>query len=194
MKKKDQKIMKKMQQGVGLVEVLVALLVFSVGMLGVASLQVISRKSSFEAQQRQEAVLLASEMVALIKSRSTGHSFAEIKTAYTAGDPAIITVLSEPGTACDVHPYGCTLTQKAAWDQHLWSKSIVAAAVSGSGQGLVGAKGCVLFGTAANSADPVVRVIVAWKSMTEMGSATGVGCNITGAGNKQRHVMIRTYI
>ncbi len=194
MKKEDQKIIGRMQQGVGLVEVLVALLVFSVGMLGVASLQVISRKSSFEAQQRQEAVLLASEMVALIKSRSNGQTFTEIKAAYSANDWEITSKLDPPSKACDSPPYGCTLTEKAEWDQHLWSKSIVAAAVSESAQGLVGAKGCVLFGTVADPTDLVVRVVVAWKSMTGMGSATGVGCNITDAGNKQRHVMIRTYI
>lgn len=181
----------RLQKGVGLVEVLVALLVFSVGMLGVASLQVLSRKSSFEAQQRQEAVLLANEMVARMKS--SGLSFAQIKESANYGDITITAKLPEPTPPCNTIAANCNAAEIADWDTYAWSKSIAAAAVSkvnGKGQGLLNAKGCVTY----VPADFVINVVVAWDSMTDMGvSAMPPGCT-TGGGNKQRHVIIRTTI
>ena len=174
------------QTGIGLVEVLIALLVFSLGMLGVASLQVVATKSSFEAQQRQEAVLLARDIIARMKS--SGLSFDDIKTKY--GSMEFSEALPAPTPACKEATDNCSPILMAIWDKYEWSKSIAAAAVGygGTGQGLLKAKGCVTYG------DKLITVTIAWESMTEMGAGGGGDCDIAGAGKKQRHVEVKTYI
>lgn len=173
------------QQGVGLVEVLVALLVFSVGMLGVASLQVVSTKSSFEAQQRQEAVYLASDMLA--RMASSGMNLADISTTYASANHFD----TDEGVAIvtNCNDSVCTPAEIALWDKYQWKRSITAASVthSAGSQGLVDAKGCVDF----DAVKKQIKVSVAWRSMTKMGDGSSNGsCLISAdADNKsQRHV------
>lgn len=177
--------MRNNQRGIGLVEVLVALLVFSVGMLGVASLQVLARKSSFEAQQRQEAVLLANEMVARMKA--SGQSLTEIGTSYGSFNTGAVT---EPTEKCNLVTSNCVAADIAALDKYIWQQSIEATAITTTGQGLLKAKGCVVVESA------VVKVVVVWESMSAMGTRETahipVDCRL--ADNKQRHVIIRTFL
>lgn len=177
----------KMQRGVGLVEVLIALLVFSIGMLGIASLQVVSRKSSFEAQQRQEAVLLANEIVARMKA--SGQSLTEINTNYTFNTG---TTHPMPTPPCNTVASNCDAAQIAALDKHIWKKSVEAKALGATSQGLLKAKGCV----ETVVGEKVIKVVVVWESMTAMGTQVTadipVDCQLTG--NKQRHVIVRTFI
>ncbi len=176
------------QQGVGLVEVLVALLVFSVGMLGVASLQVVSTKSSFEAQQRQQAVYLASDMLA--RMASSGMSLVEIKTNYQSSSNWLDTSsISDSIPTPNCNSSSCAPAEVAAWDKYSWKRAITAASVThaAGGQGLVDAKGCVNF----NEGENYIKVSVAWKSMTKMGDGSSNGsCQISGVANdrSQRHV------
>ncbi len=175
------------QQGVGLVEVLVALLVFSVGMLGVASLQVVSTKSSFEAQQRQEAVYLASDMLA--RMASSGMSLADINTSYSISTNQFNTD-EDLTPSADCNSSECTPAEIAQWDRHQWKRSITAASVTHQAgkQGLIDAKGCVNFNEAMN----FIKVIVAWKSMTKIGDGSGNGdceIDVSAPGDlNQRHV------
>lgn len=181
------------QAGVGLVEVLVALLVFSIGMLGVASLQVLSTKSSFEAQQRQEAVLLANEMVARMKS--SGLTFLEAKDAANYSDFNTTAISDDaPVKVCNTAGSACTSADLAAWDKYIWKRSVKAAAIDNmDNQGLLNAVGCVEFSA---DADKTIRVVVSWDSMTSMGtkitSDIPAGCRL--GTNTQRHVIIRTFI
>lgn len=55
--------MKRTQGGFSLLEVLVTVFVFSVGLLGLASLQTVSIQSNQSAYQRSQAVILASGMM-----------------------------------------------------------------------------------------------------------------------------------
>ncbi len=170
------------QKGVGLVEVLIALLVFSVGMLGVASLQVVASKSTFEAQQRQEAVYLANEILA--RMASSGMSLAQIKTAYS--DDFNTDGISDYGTDCSAGV--CTQAQMASWDKYMWKMAVSAASVThtSGGQGLIGAKGCVDFDETNNR----IKVVVAWKSMTKIGDgSSNTWCLLDNdAPLEQRHV------
>jgi type IV pilus assembly protein PilV len=66
------------QAGFTLIEVLVAILVFSLGILAVVNLQASAVKLSTDAQQRAEATYLADQLLArmLIADRATAASFA----------------------------------------------------------------------------------------------------------------------
>lgn len=169
------------QGGVGLVEVMVALLVFSVGMLGVASLQVVSKKSSFEAQQRLEATWLANDLAARISG--SGMNLDDQKKYYGDFTYSVDDGITIP-ESCNEIVSNCDLDQIVAWDKYQWKNAVSAAAVThdGAKQGLLSAKGCVTFGNSGG------EVVVAWLSMTELSGVKKGGCDIDEAGDRQRHV------
>lgn len=53
----------KSQRGIGMIEVLVALLILAIGLLGLASLQTTGLNQTNEARNRSQAVLLAQDML-----------------------------------------------------------------------------------------------------------------------------------
>lgn len=176
-----------LQQGVGMIEVMVALLIFSIGMLGIASLQVVSLKTSFEAEQRYEATLLVDDLMARINS--SGIKLKERKSVYL-GNESIIQYDSDedPDDAgivdCSAIDSDCILEEKAAWDIFQWKLAVQAQAVKHGTQpqGLKGAKGCLSF---PDGISP--RVTVVWESMTEIGDGP-VKAECGGvSGGKYRH-------
>jgi type IV pilus assembly protein PilV len=60
------------QTGMSLVEVLVTLVLISVGLLGVAALQLTSLKSTQESYVRSQAAMLAADMLDRMRSNQTG--------------------------------------------------------------------------------------------------------------------------
>lgn len=58
------------QSGLGLIEIMVAVLVLGIGILGVASTQVVSLKMSSQSQNRSQAVLLADDILDRIRANS----------------------------------------------------------------------------------------------------------------------------
>jgi len=60
----------KQQRGLGLIEVLVTVLVLGIGILGVASTQVVSLQMNSQSQSRSQAVLLAEDLLDRIRANS----------------------------------------------------------------------------------------------------------------------------
>lgn len=58
----------KSQGGIGLIEILVAVLVLGVGILGVASTQVVSMQMNSQSQNRSQAVLMAEDLLDRIRA------------------------------------------------------------------------------------------------------------------------------
>lgn len=104
------------QQGVGLVEVLVTVLVLSVGLLGLAALQATSLKASGDAQSMQMAVQFASDYFERIRSNNDNAA------AYTmnAEQPRCATVVALSGNvmtddrALWLNALACNLPQATA--------------------------------------------------------------------------------
>ena len=149
-----------------MIEVMIALLVFSVGMLGIASLQLVSLKTSFEAEQRYEATVLVDDLLSRIFSSGIplaqrSDAYGEIAYDSTTGSPVA------PVKLCNAIDSGCTQEQMVAWDIYEWQLAIKAQAVQhdGESQGLKGAKGCLSFPD-----DISPRVTVVWESMTDIGA------------------------
>lgn len=100
--------------GFSIVEVLVALVVLSVGMLGIASLYVVTLRSGGSAMLRTQAVNLASDLGDRIRSnRNAGLAYED--------DPA------EDGETCLGAAAVCTAGEMAAHDLFLWQAQIQAA-------------------------------------------------------------------
>ena len=56
------------QSGVGLIEIMVAVLVLGIGILGIASTQIISLQMNTQSQNRSQAVLLAEDLLDRIRA------------------------------------------------------------------------------------------------------------------------------
>lgn len=102
--------------GFSLVEALVALVVLSIGMLGIAALYVESLRSGRTALLRTQAVALAGDMADRIRANPAG------RMAYND----VVTV-ADTVAACAPGGAGCTTTQLAHHDKALWLGALQAA-------------------------------------------------------------------
>jgi type IV pilus assembly protein PilV len=107
------------EQGFGLIESLVSLVVVSVGMIGIAALYGQGLGASRTALYRTQAVNLASDMADRIRvNRVAGAAY---------GGAAAANVNCEPGGA------GCTPAQMAAHDLAVWSTQLAQQLPAGVG-------------------------------------------------------------
>jgi type IV pilus assembly protein PilV len=108
-------------RGFTLVETLVAMVVLSIGMLGIAALGVESLRASRAALVRTEAVTLTTDMADRIRAnRDAGAAY-----AGAAADAANL--------ECEAGGAGCSPAELAAHDLLLWGDAIVEALPDGHG-------------------------------------------------------------
>jgi len=103
------------QRGVSLIEVMMAVLIFSVGLIGLASLMVMSTRSNHAAYLRTQVTFLASNMA----DRMSANPEAVWRESYdsNAYPVAAATVGCGSGAAC-------TPAELAVHDQQLWSSQL----------------------------------------------------------------------
>ncbi|QKT02968.1 type IV pilus modification protein PilV [Ectothiorhodospiraceae bacterium 2226] len=145
-------------RGFTLIEILVALLVVALGILGIAGLQVRAQQSALEAQQRTQALMIVEDMVE--RMRSVGRSFAPCH-AEALGDNTL-------GAGND-DDYTCTwggdlrhhvTTNLAEWDALLKGAAVQTEDDNDAGA-MVGARGCIRY----DDATEEYTVAVAWQGM-----------------------------
>tara|TARA_R110001583_G_scaffold26571_7_gene95839 strand:- start:6200 stop:6730 length:531 start_codon:yes stop_codon:yes gene_type:complete len=118
---------RKQQTGSSLLEVLIALLIMAIGLLGLASVQIISLKNLNNSQFRSLATAYAYEMAERMRSN---------RPAVSAGSyDTIDASATDPGCT------SCTSTQIAQLDAYQWNQSISSSVASG---GLPTGNGTVL--------------------------------------------------
>lgn len=142
--------------GVGMLEFLVALLIFSVGMIGLMSAQLTGKKASFDASQRSTATALVRDIVERMRA-NPGQAMAYQVVA--AGDEG--SRLPQPDADCAVTD--CSAEQLAAFDLWQWESLLVgesAQDAAGNAGGLVTPRACI------RSADGEVDVVVSWQGAT----------------------------
>jgi type IV pilus assembly protein PilV len=101
--------------GVGMVEVLVTLVILSVGLLGTATLYVTSMQTKTTAQSRMQAVNLAADIADRIRAnRLAGEDYELLDTTA---------LTTAPTASCTTT--NCTRTQMAAVDLYLWSVAVL---------------------------------------------------------------------
>lgn len=110
------------QQGFTLLEVMIALVIFAVGMIGLAGIQALSLENTHSSYARNQAILLAYEMADRMKANPT---------AGTAYEITVSTVPNKPGTVCDTT--ACNNTEMAAYDKWQWKDALPKSLVSGKG-------------------------------------------------------------
>ena len=115
-------------KGFSLLEVMVSLFVFSIGMLGLAGMQVAAMKNSTSAHFRNTAMILASDIAD--KMRANGAQVAANPTTayvYTGG--------TVPGAqpACET-PAGCSSADMESNDLNTWINNVAASLPNGAAQ------------------------------------------------------------
>ena len=113
------------QKGFSLIEALVAFLILSVGMLGIASLQTMSLKSGHTAALRTVAVMKVDEILESMRSNPTG------LLNYAAGTADMGT--DNGCSQTSVTAANCTPAQMALDELFRWKRSLIEALPNNAG-------------------------------------------------------------
>lgn len=155
-------------RGVTLVEVLIAVVVLSIGLLGASSLQLASRRANFESVQRSQATALAQDMIERMRANEVSLS------DYTAaGAGRTLTGTTMPAVDC-TSP--CTPAQLAAYDLYEWEQALDGvSAQQGTSDvgGLVSPTGCI---SGPAGGDGVYTVSIAWRGLVALSSPVSSNC------------------
>lgn len=182
------------QRGFSLIELLVALIVFSIGLLAIAGLQTVSKAANFEAIQRTAASQIAYGL--LEEMRVNGDAMAIYLAAGELGGGSRG---GEPAPNCRIGAE-CNAAQKAAHDLWFWEQALDGNLETNAG---VGTGGLVLptmciAGPAGGGAG-IYQVTIAWRGSASISNAVNNPCGAAGgnygAGNEFRRIIqIPTYI
>lgn len=143
----------KKQNGFSLVEVLIALVIMSVGMLGIAGLYVQSMQAGRTSMFRHHAVTLAGDVADRIRANPTAGA------AYNHID-------TYPGTNfnCVAMATDCNVAEMAENDIFIWQNE--------ANDTLPGGEVAVTFAPAVAAAPPTYQVTVTWDEPNPLGGQT----------------------
>ncbi len=182
------------QRAFSLIELLIALIVFSVGLLAVAGLQTVSKQANFESLQRTAASQIAYGL--LEDMRVNGDA---IGVYLAAGEMGSGSRGDEPAPNCSGTAV-CTAAQKAAHDLWFWEQVVdgnLEMSGNAGGGGLVTPTLCIN-GPVGGGAG-IYAVTIAWRGSASMTNGTGSACGTAGGNygtnNEFRRIMqVPTYI
>jgi type IV pilus assembly protein PilV len=152
--------------GIGMLEFLIALLIFSMGMMGLLTAQLAGKKVGHEAAQRSIATALVRDMLERI--RANPGQIADYR-GTEAGDASHRLPL--PDADCDTT--ACTATQLAAFDVWQWESLLLGESEKLAGVyagGLVSPRACIT-GDAGE-----IAVTISWLGATNFPEATVAHC------------------
>lgn len=161
-------------RGTSLMEVLVSVFVLSIGVLGVAGLQVTAKRSNFEATQRVTAAALAQDIVERMRSNSD-----ELATYTNAGAGRTIDGATMTLVDCSTD---CVPSSLAQYDLYEFEQAANGIAEQQAGGNRVG--GLTLPTTCIsgpNGGPGVYSVVIAWRGMTRLSNPATDACG-SGSG------------
>lgn len=178
------------QAGVGLIEVLVALLVFTIGILGLGATQLAAKRATYEAIQRSIASSLASDILERMRGNSGELASYAVSEVGSSALTATISCISS----------SCSTKDLAAFDLHEWSgllagasEKITIAKNNVYAGGLLDSRACIAV------EDGLVTVAIAWRglddSINPVAANCGQGSGLYGASNERRRLLlVKSYI
>lgn len=176
--------------GFSLIEVLFAIFIFAVGLLGIAGLQLFAKQNNFDAVQRTSAALLVNEIAEKIRANPASAAL----YASSVTDLANATL---PTTVC-TKATACTSDNLAAFDLRNWYEAILGVSEQSSGGnsvgGLVSPSACI--SSVTNAVGEVVGydIAIAWRGKAAMTNPTSSACgedpDVYGTDNVYRRVIV----
>jgi len=183
-----------LQRGFSLLEMLVALVIFSIGLLAVAGLQTVSKQANFEGMQRTTASQIAHGL--LEDMRMNGDA---INIYRTGGDIGGGTIGGEPVPNCH-GAAACNSAQKAAHDRWFWEQAIDGNLETNAGAGTGGLMLPTLCVTGPAVGGPgIYQVTIVWRGTASITNSVNNPCGAAtgnyGAENEFRRIIqVPTYI
>ncbi|MDO8862483.1 type IV pilus modification protein PilV [Haliea sp. E1-2-M8] len=187
--------MNRRQGGLGLIEILVAVLVFAVGLLGLVGAQVSAKRNGLEAQQRSTATALARDLLERMRSNPRQLQAYLLDNAAPADAAPITSPTCARSSAAGAGAHRCTPAELAAHDLGEWLQLLAGAAavatvdgVERPVAGLLEPRACVAV------ASGRVSVAIAWRGLQPLtGSAEsscGAGGGWYGPADELRRVLV----
>lgn len=178
-----------------MLEVLVAIFVFSIGLIGIAKLQVVSKKANYDAVQRSTATVVAHEIIERMRTNPAALTTYIGAGTSTLGRGSITTT----PTSCSTASVVCSPAQLASYD--LWHieqilDGITELSATGTNTGgLVEPTACIT-GTGAAG---IYTIAIAWRGQAALTNPTmdtcGQGSGLYGANDEYRRLLrVQTYI
>ena len=178
----------KMQRGFTLIEVLIAFIILSFGLLGAVALQAKAKQASFDSMQRAAAIALGNDIVQRIRANDTIASIEKYGKAKIDSSGALATT-----KACFGSP--CNSSAIADMDIVQWKRAIQARENTGT---LDDATICINPTSVADTGGKGfnIEVIISWQGRQEFKANTDTGKITCGnkTNNKRRLVVLTSYI
>lgn len=177
-------------KGFTFIEVLIAFVLLTTGILGAIAIEANVKKGSFDAMQRSFASAMAQDIIERMRNNS---SDAAILEAYEGvyGDGG----QSEPSTRCNATNALCTFTQMRINDLYEWEQLLQGENVTLDGNavgGITGAIGCI------RHTNNAVEVIVSWQARTAtndvVNSNDNFEYNCGEKSDKRRQIFVNAFI
>ncbi|MEQ9465429.1 MAG: type IV pilus modification protein PilV [Haliea sp.] len=183
------------ESGLGLTEVLVAVLVFTVGLLGIFGAQVNARKNALEARQRSIATGLARDLLERMRSNPGQLQAFTLDNASPADIAAPVSSACAGAAVTSGGSFGCTPAELARDDLAEWMQLLGGAvelvSVVGPEQstgGLLEPRVCVAVAAGR------VSVAIAWRGLEPLATdpefACGAGRGWYGADDELRRALV----
>lgn len=167
--------------GFSLIEVLVTLVILTVGLVGVFNLHIVSKQGSFESFQQTQAAYLANDIINRIRLNS--HYVSQYVGTYSEG------IIDSP-VNCDstmMNDY-CSGEQVMAWDLHLWQQALIGANDTLNGENVGGLDhpiACIQY-----NANKILTVIITWKGIRRLSDPNETHQINCGTASLQRRIFI----
>lgn len=173
----------KLQKGFTLIEVLIAFIILSFGLLGAVALQAKAKQASFDSMQRATAVALGNDIIQRIRANDTS----QLATLYDLEFTSETSINSS--TTCFTS--SCSNAQIASLDIEQWKRAIRARENTGS---LDGATVCINPKAVAGSGGKAfnIEVIVSWQGRQEFKASETTGKISCGVADKRRRLVVLT--
>lgn len=180
------------QNGVSLVEILVAVFVVSIGLLGVARMEILAKQANVEAIQRTAATQIAHDMIEKMRANPK-------QLAGYVGQVLGAGKLAMPATNCDIAK--CNSTDMVNWDLYQWDQSLIGAGEKAAGGnntgGLDTPRGCITSTVATPGDAGEYTISIAWRGKAPMTDnnatvACGQKSGLYGATDEYRRVLSLT--
>lgn len=166
--------------GFTMLEVLVTIIILTMGLLGLAGLQARMQVAEIEAYQRSQAILVVQDIVSRINANRKNAA------AYVTASP-----LGEGNTV-----QSCAGMTGAALDTCEWGNMLLGAAETSGTQkvgAMIGARGCIT--NPVTTMPRQIGVAVVWQGLTPTATPTSTTCGAGLYGNEAtRRAMVATIV
>ncbi|QIZ75503.1 type IV pilus modification protein PilV [Ferrimonas lipolytica] len=191
------------QRGFTLIEVMVAGVVLSIGLLGVFQLHLYTKRSSHASINYAEAAYMAADMLDRIRlNPNQRDNYVLSNYDNGSGYGSIFVAQPDSSQHCTKNPLDssineCTPEQLRAWDQYQWNETLKGtnATIAGVNIGAVpGLVGCIF--VSGND----VEVVISWQGLVDSSDAADRVGNSSNAkscgasGTKRRQVVLNSVI